>query len=65
MHEEPADELVSIERHHPVSLLTFEAVILPFEGDSVVIELDQAAVRDGNAMGIAREIAQYFRGSSE
>jgi hypothetical protein len=35
-----------------VSLLTFEVVILPFQGDAVVIELDQAVVRDGDAMGI-------------
>ncbi len=27
MHREAADELVSIERHHPVSLLTFETSI--------------------------------------
>jgi hypothetical protein len=65
MHQEAADELVSIERHHPVSLPTFEAVILPFEGDALVIECDQATVRDGDAMGVAREIAQYFRGCAE
>jgi hypothetical protein len=29
------------------------------------IERDQAAVWDGDAMGIAREIAQYSRGSTE
>jgi hypothetical protein len=38
MHQEAADELVGIERHHPVSLPTFEAAILPFEGDAFVIE---------------------------
>ena len=65
MHQKAADELVGIERHHPVSLATFEAVILPFESDAFVIERDQTAVGDGDAMGIAREIAQYFRGSPE
>src|SRR3974377_1286074 len=65
MHQEAADELVGIERHHPVSLPTFEAVILPFEGDALVIERDQAVVGDGDAMGIAGEIAQDFRGSRE
>jgi hypothetical protein len=49
----------------PVSLPTFEAVVLPLEGDAVVIESDQAAVGDVDAMGVAREIAQYFRGSPE
>src|SRR5467141_3353522 len=65
MHQEAADELVGIERHHPVSLPTFEAVILPFEGDALVIERDQAAVGDGDAVGVAREIGQDFRGSPE
>src|SRR5882672_4740935 len=65
MHQEAADELVGIERHHPVSLPTFEAVILPLEGDALVIERDQAAVGDGDAMGVAREIAQDFCGSPE
>src|SRR5215475_3368766 len=65
MHQEATDELVGVERHHAVSLPTFEAIILPFEGDALVIERDQAAVGDGDAMGIEREIAQYLRGSPE
>jgi hypothetical protein len=65
MHQEAADELVRIEHHHPVSLPTFEAVILPFEGDAFVVEHDQAAVRDSDAMGVAGKIAQCFRGSTE
>jgi hypothetical protein len=50
MHQEAADELVGIERHQPASLPTFETVILPFEGDAPVIECDQGAVRDSDAM---------------
>src|ERR1700731_3139871 len=66
MHEEAADELVGIERHHlDVSLGTFETVILPFEGDAFVVECDQAAIGDGNAVGVAREVAQHFLGSPE
>jgi hypothetical protein len=61
MHQEAADELVGIERHHPVSLLTFEAIVLPLEGNALVIERDQATVGDGDAMGVARKIAQDFR----
>ncbi len=63
--QDAADELVGIERHHPISLPTFEAVILPLESDAVVIERDQAAAGDGDAMGLAGEIAQDFRGSAE
>src|SRR5215468_21932 len=65
VHQEATDELVGIERHHRVSLATFEAVVLPLEGDALVIERDQAAVGDGDAMGVAGEIAQDFRGSPE
>jgi hypothetical protein len=50
MHQEAADELVGIERHQPVSLPTFEAIILPLEGHAFVVERDEAAVRDGDAM---------------
>ena len=50
VHQEAADELVGIERHHCVSLGTIEAVILPLEGDALVIERDQAAVGDGESL---------------
>ncbi len=65
MDQEAADELVGTECHHPVSLGTIEAVVLPLECDAVVVERDQAVVGDGDAMGVAREIAQDFRGSPE
>src|SRR5258708_40149553 len=65
MHQEAADELGGIERHHLVSLGAFDAVILPLEGDAVVIERDQAAVRDGDTMGVAGQGAQHLLGSPE
>ena len=52
MHQEAADELMGIECHHLVSLGAFDAVILPLEGDTVVIERDQAAVGDGDTVGV-------------
>ena len=66
MHQEAADELVGIERHQlVVSLGTLEAVILPLEGNALVVERDQAAVGYGNTVGIAGEVAQNFLGSAE
>ena len=65
VHQEATDELGGIERHHGVSFAPFEAVILPLEGDALVIEREEAAVGDGDAMGVAGEIAQDFRGSPE
>src|SRR5262252_2288238 len=43
VHQETADELVGIERHLLVPLGTFGTVILPPEGDALVVERDQAA----------------------
>src|SRR5260370_30509274 len=65
MHQEAADELVGIERHHAVSLGTFDAGILPLAGDAAVVERDQAAGGDGDPLGIAGEIAQSFLGPPE
>src|ERR1700726_4380272 len=59
MHQEAADELARIERHHPVvSLGAVKAIILPREGDALVVGRDQAAVGDGDTVGGARKIAQ-------
>src|SRR6516225_6298549 len=61
MHQEAADELARVERHHPVvSLGAVKAIILPLEGDALVVGRDQAAVGDGDAVGVARKIAQDF-----
>ena len=54
MHQEAADELVGIERHQLVSRGTFDAIVLPLEGDAVVVERDQAPVGDGDAVWRAR-----------
>src|SRR5262245_26095870 len=55
--EEAADELVGGEGHHLVSFAAFDPVVLPLEGDAAVIACDQASIRDGDAVGVAREIA--------
>ena len=48
VHQETTDELVGIERHGFVSVGAFDPIILPLEGDAVVVEGDQAAVGDGD-----------------
>src|SRR5262249_20251266 len=42
--QEPANELVRRKCHHLVTRGTAEPVVLPLEGDAVVIACDQAAV---------------------
>ena len=65
VHEKAADELVGREGHHLVSLAPFAPVVLPLEGDALVIACDQAAIGDGDAMGVAREISQDFLRAAE
>ncbi len=56
--QEAADELSSAERHHLHPLFSFGAVVLIAEGDAVPVHGNQAAVADGDAVGVAAEICQ-------
>ena len=53
VHEEPTHELGRLERHGCVPVRAFKAVVLVFERDAVRVGGDQAAVGDGDAMGVA------------
>ena len=61
--KEAADEFVGGQGHD----LGFAAlaVVLPGEADPAVVEADQAAVGDGDAMGVAAEIAENLLRSGE
>ena len=63
--EESADELVCGECHALVSIAALDAVILPLEGDALLVEGDQATVCDGNAVGVTRQIGQHCLRSTE
>src|SRR6266576_1013161 len=63
--EEAANELVDGERHALVSIAALDAVVLPLEGDALLVEGDQAAVGDGNAVGVTRQIGQHCLRSAE
>ena len=63
--EETADELVGLERHALVSIAALDAVVLPLEGNALLVEGDQAAVGDGNAVGVTRQIGQHGLRSAE
>ena len=56
--EKAADELAGVERHGLEPVAGFDPVVLPFEGDALVVEPDQACVRDGDAVGVAGEIGE-------
>jgi len=58
VHQEAADELVRRQRHGFPAAGTFDAIVLPAKGHATIIGGDESAVRDGDAMGVACEIAQ-------
>src|ERR1019366_5923906 len=63
--QEPADKLVRCERHRFPAARTFDAIVLPAERHAAIISSDKPTVRDSNAMGVARQIAQHLLGSRE
>ena len=54
--QEPADELVGRERHDALAVGAVTSIVLVTEDDAALVEVDQAAVRDGDAVGIACQI---------
>jgi len=63
--QEAADELVRRERHGLVAIAPFEPIVLPCEGDAVVVGRDQATVGDRDAVGVARQIGEHGLRSGE
>ena len=63
--QEAADELVCRERHALVSIAARDAVVLPLEGDALLVEGNQAAVGDGDTVGVTRQIGQHSLRSAE
>ena len=51
--EKPADELADVERHRRIPAGTLDPVVLDLERDAVLVDRDQTAVRDGDAVGVA------------
>jgi len=60
---EAAQELACGERHD--ALLVAMCVVFPSEAYVVTIEAEQAPIADGDAVGVAAEIAQHANGISE
>lgn len=63
--QEPTDELWGRERHGGVTSCAFKAVIFDAEGDTALIETDQAAVGNGHPVRVARQIGQHGFGPGE
>lgn len=54
--QEAPDELMNIEDHDFVAFRPFSSIILPGEGDSLVVDADQSSVSGGDPVDIAGEI---------
>ncbi len=61
--QEAADELVGLQSHDLG--LAVLAIVFSGEADLAVLEPDQTAVGDGDAVGVAAEIAEHLLGASE
>jgi hypothetical protein len=59
MEQEAADELVGRERHDVLPVGAVAAIVLVAEGDAALVEGDQTAVRDGDPVGVARQIGKH------
>ena len=57
--QESTDELAGREPHDLLTVATIGAIVLPSEGDLGLVEGDQPAVGNGDAVGIARQIGQH------
>src|SRR5712691_4754566 len=57
--EEAPDELVGGERHGAEPRLPVAAIVLVTEGHGALVEADEAAVREGDAVGVAGEIGEH------
>ena len=64
MEQEAADELVRCERHDSLPLRTIAAVVLVAEGDAGLVERNQTVIRDGDPVGVAREIGEDGLGAA-
>ena len=63
--QEAPDEFMDRQGHDLVALGAFDPIVLPGEGDFVIVDADQPAVGDGDPMGVAGEIGEYGLRSGE
>ena len=63
--QESPDELMRMQPHRLPARRAVGAVVLPAEGDAGVVGCNEAAVGDGDTMGVTGEIAQHLFGSGK
>jgi hypothetical protein len=63
--EKSPDELVRMKAHDLLAITSIAPIILPSEGNMVVIKFDDAAVGDSEAMGVSAEIGEHLVRTAE
>ena len=63
--EKAADELVRVKPHRLPAARPVDAIVFPAERDAGVVGCDEAAVRDGDTVGVTGKIAQHLLRSGE
>lgn len=58
--EKSSDELVRMKAHDLLAITSIEPIILPSEGNMVIIKFDDAAVGDSDAMGVSAQISEHL-----
>ena len=61
--QETAKKLISMKRQEP--FLVVVSRVSEAERDLLIVEGDQAVIRDGDTMGVGAEIAEHLVGSAE
>jgi len=57
--QEAADEFIGAQCHGALAIGAIAAIILVAERDTMFVERDQPTVRDGDAVGISRQIGEH------
>jgi hypothetical protein len=65
MEEKSSDKLVGMKTHDLLTVATVATIILPSKGDMVAIGMNDAAVCDGDTMGVAAEIGEHLIWTAE
>ncbi|OCP34420.1 hypothetical protein BC360_30065 [Ensifer sp. LC163] len=65
MKEEAPYKLVGMKAHDLLTVATVATIIFPSEGDMVAIGMNDAAVCDGNTMGVPAKVGEHLIWSAE
>jgi hypothetical protein len=65
VNEKAADELGRGQSHGLVTITPPGTIVLPLEGDTALIASEQAAVADGDPMGVTSEVSKHGLRSGE